>query len=236
MNGLLVTDGRRRGRRKSRRGEFGDSLATRTRPLGLGDGGASRRASGIMDKEAWVPAERIDQAILSIRGQRVILDSPIATLYGVAVGRLNQAVSRNLARFPEDFMFQLTEREVANLRSHSVISSSAKGTWGGRRYRPRAFTEHGVVMLSSVLRSEPAVHVNIEVVRAFVRLRRTVQTNRELTRRIRRLERMHDAKFRVVFDAIRALMDPPPTPPKRRIDFHSQGKGPALLGAHPPDR
>mgnify|MGYP003460250970 CR=1 FL=1 len=133
-------------------------------------------------------------------------------------------------------MFQMTERETANLRSHCVTSSSAEGTWGGRRYRPRAFTEHGVVMLSSVLRSQRAVRVNIEVVRAFVRLRRAVQTNRELTRRLRRLERMHDAKFRMVFDAIRALMDPPPTPPKRRIGFHSQGKGPALLEAHTPNR
>jgi len=236
MNGLRSDGGQEPRTTEGRREEFGDSPATSTNLLGLGNRKPSRRTPAMLEKEPLVPAERIDQAILTIRGQRVILDSDIASMYGVAVKRLNEAVRRNQARCPQDFMFQLTDREAANLRSQIATSSSAEGAWGGRRYRPRAFTEHGVVMLSSVLRSEHAVHVNIEVVRAFVRLRRAVQTNRELIRRIRRLERMHDAKFQVVFDAIRALMDPPTTPSKRRIGIHSQGSGPALLEARPPDR
>jgi hypothetical protein len=130
---------------------------------------------------------------------------------------LNQAVKRNLARFPEDFMFQLTAAEFENLRSQTVTSS----LHGGRRYLPYAFTEHGVAMLSSVLRSERAVLVNIEVVHAFVRLRRILATHQDLARKLVSLEKKYDAQFRVVFDAIRDLM-PPPSAPKRRIGFKGE--------------
>ncbi|HSA24461.1 MAG TPA: ORF6N domain-containing protein [Myxococcota bacterium] len=135
-------------------------------------------------------------------------------MYCVPVKVLNQAVKRNLGRFPADFMFQLDEAESENLRSQSVTSSS----WGGRRYRPFAFTEQGVAMLSSVLRSERAVQVNIEIMRAFVRLRGLLQSNAELARKLAALEKKCDARFKVVFDAIHELMAPPPTP-RRRIGF-----------------
>ena len=141
-------------------------------------------------------------SIQSIRGERVILDSVLAVLYGVAVGRLNEAVRRNRARFPPDFMFQLTAQELSNLKSQTVISSR-----GGRRHRPYAFTEQGVAMLSSVLRSPRAVAVNIEIMRAFVRLRRWMADSRELTARLDELESRYDSQFKVVFDAIRQLME-----------------------------
>jgi hypothetical protein len=155
--------------------------------------------------------------ILMIRGQKVLLDADLATMYGVEVKVLNQAVKRNADRFPEDFMFQLSEDEVGILRSQSVTSSS----WGGRRYRPFAFTEQGVAMLSSVLRSPRAVQVNIEIMRAFVRLRQMLQTNSELSRKLAALEKKYDAQFKVVFEAIRELMTPP-TKPKRRIGFERE--------------
>jgi hypothetical protein len=143
-----------------------------------------------------------------------MLDSELAALYGVQPKALNQAVRRNVDRFPEDFMFQLTETEVAILRSRSVTSRS----WGGRRYLPYAFTEQGVAMLSTVLRSPRAVHVNIEIMRAFVRLRKMLKENADLARKLEALERKYDAQFKVVFDAIRGLMAPAPKP-KRRIGF-----------------
>ena len=148
---------------------------------------------------------RVEDAILAIRGQKVLLDADLAPMYGVTVRALNQAVKRNSARFPADFMFELTVEETTNLRSQSVISSS----WGGRRYLPRAFTEQGVAMLSSVLRSERAALVNVEIMRAFVRLRQMLQQNAELARKLAALEKKYDAQFRVVFDAIRELMAPP---------------------------
>ena len=128
----------------------------------------------------------------------------------------NQAVARNLERFPDDFMFQLTAKEYRVVRSQSVTSSS----WGGRRYRPRAFTEQGVAMLSSVLRSQRAVAVNIEIMRAFVRLRELLSSNADLARRLDELGKKYDAQFKIVFDAIRQLMTPPPNPAKKRIGFH----------------
>ncbi|MBN1653576.1 MAG: ORF6N domain-containing protein [Deltaproteobacteria bacterium] len=155
--------------------------------------------------------------ILIIRGHKVLLDADLAIMYGVEVKVLNQAVKRNVDRFPEDFMFQLSEDEVGILRSQSVTSSS----WGGRRYRPFAFTEQGVAMLSSVLRSPRAVQVNIEIMRAFVRLRQMLQTNSELSRKLAALEKKYDAQFKVVFEAIRELMTPP-TKPKRRIGFERE--------------
>lgn len=141
------------------------------------------------------PLERIAQAILVVRGQRAILDIDLAELYGVATKALLQAVRRNPDRFPDDFMFQLDKQEVANLRSQFVTSR-----WGGRRYAPYAFTEQGVAMLSSVLRSERAVLVNIEIMRAFVRLRRILASNVELARKLNELEAKYDTQFKVVFD------------------------------------
>ncbi|MBM4297115.1 MAG: ORF6N domain-containing protein [Deltaproteobacteria bacterium] len=166
--------------------------------------------------------ERIERAILLIRGHRVLLDADLALLYGVSVGRLNEAVKRNRHRFPDDFMFQLSEAEyrslraqAGNLKSQFAISSLA---WGGRRHPPYAFTEQGVAMLSSVLHSKRAVEVNIEIMRTFVRLRQLLSTNAELTRKLQVLENKYDAQFKVVFDAIRQLMKPP-EPKKRKIGF-----------------
>ena len=133
-----------------------------------------------------------------------MLDVDLAALYGVSVKRLNQQVQRNVERFPTDFMFQLTSADGDNLRSQIATSS-----WGGRRSSPYAFTEQGVAMLSSVLRSPPAVHVNIEIMRAFVRLRRMLDSNAELSRRIEALEQNYDGKFRIVFDAIRDVNEAP---------------------------
>ena len=165
---------------------------------------------------ALVPSERIERSILLIRGQKVMLSIDLAELYQVEPRVLVQAVKRNIDRFPEDFMFQLTEEEYTNLKSQIVISS-----WGGlRRARPYAFTEQGVAMLSSVLRSKRAVQVNIEIMRAFVRLRRILASHVDLARKLEALEKKYDAQFKIVFDAIRQLMAPPePEPPKKRIGF-----------------
>jgi hypothetical protein len=157
----------------------------------------------------------IPQRILTIRGHRVMLDVDLAELYDVPTKSLNQAIRRNMDRFPEDFMFQLTEAEFAGLRSQFVTSKKKRG---GRRYMPYVFTEQGVAMLSGVLNSDRAVQVNIAIMRAFVRMRETMASHRELAQRLNTLEKTYDAHFRVVFDAIRALMEPPKTP-RRRIGF-----------------
>jgi len=159
--------------------------------------------------------ERISQTILLIRGEKVLLDVDLAALYGVETGALVRAVKRNLERFPADFMLQLSQEEWDNLRSQVGISSS----WGGRRYPPYAFTEQGVAMLSSVLRSDQAVQVNIEIMRAFVRLREILSTHADLAKKLENLERKYDSQFKAVFDAIRQLMAPP-VPKKRPIGFH----------------
>lgn len=160
-----------------------------------------------------LPAKRIERTILVLRGEKVLLDVDIALLYGVETRVLVQAAKRNRERFPSDFMFQLTVEEIENLRSQSVISS-----WGGRRYRPYAFTEQGVAMLSSVLRSERAVRVNIEIMRAFVRLRHVMSTQVDLLRRLDELEQRYDSQFKAVFEALRQLMSPP-APARKRIGF-----------------
>lgn len=173
-----------------------------------------------MAKEQLIPAERIERAILSIRGQNVMLDSDLADLYGVETKNLNKAVKRNLDRFPADFMFQLTAEEAEVLRFQIGTSKSARR--GGRRYLPHAFTEQGVAMLSSVLRSPRAVQVNIAIMRAFVRLREILATHKDLAHKLDEHERRlgeHDHQIQVVFDAIRQLMAPPPAPKKRRIGF-----------------
>ena len=149
-----------------------------------------------------VPGRVIAGAILWIRGQRVILDQDLASLYGVETRVLVQAVKRNPARFPSDFMFRLTGPEFERSRSQFVIS---KGS-GGRRHRPYAFTEQGVAMLSSVLHSRRAVQVNVEIMRAFVRLRHLLVSHERLARKLAVMERRYDAQFKVVFDAIRQLM------------------------------
>jgi hypothetical protein len=164
-------------------------------------------------------AQALIARIHSIRGHKVMLDADLAELYGVQTKALIQAVKRNPARFPSDFMFSLMEQEVENLRSQIVTSSSALRNWGGRRTAPYAFTEQGVAMLSSVLKSSKAVQVNVEIMRAFVRLRGLIGHNRELARRLDDLESRYDQQFKVVFDAIRELMTPPAPAPKRRIGF-----------------
>jgi len=165
-------------------------------------------------KASAVASGIIERSILSLRQHRVMLDAQLAVLYGVEVKVLNQAVKRNRERFPADFMFQLTPEEARDLRSQAVTSRS----WGGARTPPYAFTEQGVAMLSSVLRSPRAVQVNIEIMRAFVRLRRMLQANSDLARKLAALEARYDAQFKVVFDAIRELMQPP-AQPRRRIGF-----------------
>jgi hypothetical protein len=170
--------------------------------------------------KATVPAERIERAILFLRDEKVLLDKDLAELYGVTTGNLNRAVTRNLDRFPEDFMFRLTKDEFDDLIFHFGTSS-----WGGTRKRPRAFTEQGVAMLSSVLRSKRAVLVNIEIMRAFVRFRRMLASHAELTRKLEELEKKYDKQFAVVFDAIRQLMKPS-AEERERIGFAPPEKKP----------
>ena len=150
-----------------------------------------------------VPSERIESKIYIIRGQKVMLDSDLAELYDVKTKVLLQAVKRNADRFPNDFMFQLSEQEYKILRSQFVTSN-----WGGRRYLPFAFTEQGVAMLSSILKSKRAIHVNIQIMRTFTKLRQVLVTHEGLKRKIEALERKYDQQFRVVFDAIKALVEP----------------------------
>ncbi len=176
-------------------------------------------------EQAIIPIGGIEQVILLIRGQKVILDASSALLYGVTTKVLNQAVRRNFERFPEDFMFRITPEEFDRLTSHAstaglrsqFVSSNQRG---GRRYPPYVFTEQGVAMPSSVLRSPRAVQVNIEIMRAFVRLRKMLGSNTGLARKLRALERKYDAQFKVVFDAIRQLMIPPKVK-RRRIGFEA---------------
>jgi hypothetical protein len=170
-------------------------------------------------KKPLIPVERIEQAILLIRGHKLILDSDLAVLYGVTTTRLNQQVRRNIDRFPNDFSFVLTAEEFANLKLQFATSSSK---WGGRRKLPRAFTEHGAVMAATVLNTPTAVAVSIEVVRAFVRLRQLLVSHEDLARKLEELENKlvaHDEQFAVVFEAIRQLMTPPKPAPKGRIGF-----------------
>ena len=165
-------------------------------------------------QKAIIPIGQIEQRILLIRGQRVMLSTHLAELYNVETRVLNQAVKRNISRFPEDFMFQLNSTEAERLVSQNVIPH--KKYFGGTL--PYAFTEQGVAMLSSVLNSERAIKVNIEIMRAFVRLRQILASNKELAKRLDELEKKYDVQFKIVFDAIRELMKPPETK-KRPIGF-----------------
>ena len=169
-----------------------------------------------------VPVERVENRILLIRDQKVILDSDLARLYEVSTKRLNEQAKRNIARFPSDFMFQLTEAETSFLRSQFATSKIGRG---GRRYLPYAFTEHGAIMAASVLNSERAVQASIYVVRAFVKLRQILATHKELAQKLALLERKlqsHDGQIRGLFDAIRELMLPPKTRPKKQIGYHTE--------------
>jgi len=175
------------------------------------------------DQVDLIPAEQIEQAILLLRGQKVMLDRDLASLYGVEVKQLKRTVKRNLDRFPADFMFQLTADEAS--RSRCQIGTLKRGH--NVKYLPFAFTEQGVAMLSSVLRSPRAVQVNIAVMRAFVRLRETLSLHKELAHKLTELERRiesHDASIQTLFEAIRQLMAPPTPPHKKPIGFHVQEK------------
>jgi len=175
-----------------------------------------------------VAIERIDPRIYAIRGHHVLLSPHLAELYEVLPKALNQAVKRNRDRFPSDFMFKLTRREFANLKSQFVTSS-----WGGmRRSTPYAFTQEGVAMLSSVLHSSRAVQVNIAIMRAFVQLRQMARTHKELSEKIAAMEKRYDSHFRVVFKAIHKLLDPPPAPPRQRIGFAIAPVPPAVAAGH----
>jgi len=163
-----------------------------------------------------IPIEHIERCILLLRGHKVMLDADLAELYGVAVKRLNEQVRRNSRRFPSDFIFQLTREEYQSLRSQSATLNEGRGRH--RKYLPYAFTEQGVAMLSSVLNSSRAIDVNIEIMRAFVRLREMMATHKGFARKMDALEKKYDAQFKVVFEAIRQLMKPP-EPNKRKIGF-----------------
>ena len=156
-------------------------------------------------RTSLIPLERIGKCILLIRGQKVMLDSDLAELYGVPTKRLNEQVRRNIARFPEDFLFKLTLREAKNLRSQFATSSSS---YGGRRYRPYAFTEQGVAMLSSVLHSDRAIQVNILIMRTFVQLRQWLSSHAGLARKLEEMERKYDEQFRTILEVIHQLMAP----------------------------
>ncbi len=166
-------------------------------------------------KLAIIQLGRIEKRILILRSQRVMLSTDLAKLYGVAPRVFVQAVKRNIERFPGDFMFQLTKQGLNNLKSQFVTSS-----WGGiRRAMPYAFTEQDVAMLSSVLRSKRAMMVNIGIMRAFIKLREMLASHRDMARNLAEMEKRYDAQFKVVFDAIRMLMEPA-RKPRRRIGFH----------------
>jgi phage regulator Rha-like protein len=168
-----------------------------------------------------IPADVVESKILFLRNKKVMLDSDLAELYGVETFNLNKAVKRNMDRFPEDFMFQLNKEETDTLR-FQIGMSKTQGR-GGRRYLPYAFTEQGVAMLSSVLRSKRAVQVNIAIMRAFVKLREMITSNRSLAKKLEELEKKYDTQFQVVFDAIRQLMEPPESK-NNKIGFQLKDK------------
>lgn len=175
-----------------------------------------------------IAVEVIATRIIELRGKKIMLDRDLAKLYGVQAKVLNQAVKRNIKRFPEDFMFQLSWEEVESLRSQIVTLNNTKPGTSGRgrhiKYLPYAFTEHGVAMLSSVLNSERAIQVNILIMRAFSKLREILLTHKELAAKIEALEKRyseHDRTIRTIFEAIKQLLEPPPAKKKRIIGFHA---------------
>jgi hypothetical protein len=175
-----------------------------------------------MKNTALVLAKKVDSKILFLRDQKVILDADLAELYGVSVKRLNEQVKRNISRFPSDFLFRLSRSEYENLRSQIATSSS---NYGGRRYLPHAFTEHGAIMAATVLNSKRAIEMSIFVVRSFVRMREALATNRQIEAKLAELERRlesHDGDIQQLIEAIRELMEPEPANP-RRIGFEAPG-------------
>jgi len=165
-----------------------------------------------------VSAEIVATKILFVRSKKVILDRDLAEMYGVKTKELNQAVQRNLERFPDDFMYQLTREEVVNLKSQFVTSS-----WGGVRKPPRVFTEQGVAMLSGLLNSKRAIQVNIAIMRAFVKLRELLLTHKELAEKLEELERkyqLHETDIQAIFEVIKKLLEPPPEPPRPRFGLN----------------
>jgi hypothetical protein len=185
------------------------------------DGGFEKMS----EKHALVPLERIERTILLIRGQKVMLDSDLAQLYEVETKALNKAVKRNIERFPADFMFRLSLKESEALRFHFGTLKLGRGQH--RKYTPYVFSEQGVAMLSSVLRSRRAVLVNIDIMRAFVRLREILASHKDLARKLEDLERKCDAQFKVVFEAIRQLIAPPgPEETPKRMGFNVRERSP----------
>jgi hypothetical protein len=171
----------------------------------------------VKEKTGLIPVERIQQKIYLVRGKKVMLDSDLAILYGVETKVFNQAVRRNLDRFPEDFMFQLNEEEASSLRSQFVTLEKGRGKYS--KYAPFAYTEHGVAMLSSVLRSTKAIAVNIQIVRSFINLRELLLSNESLARRVAALELQTSQHSKTILSIIRALESPKEPPSKRRIGF-----------------
>jgi len=174
------------------------------------------------NKSMMVADEMIVTKIYLLRGQKVMLDEDLAELYQVPTGRLNEQVKRNIARFPADFMFQLTKEEFENLKSQNATSS-----WGGRRKLPSAFTEHGVLMLSSVLNSERAVSVNIQIMRIYTKMRELLLTHKDILLKLEQLERQtlqNTEDIQVVFDHLRQLLMPAEQAERRRIGFRRPGE------------
>ncbi len=165
------------------------------------------------ETDSLIPIERIASQIYLLRGDKVMLDSDLAALYGIETGALTRAMKRNRERFPSDFCFQLSKEEFEILRSQTGISSQ----WGGRRYPPWAFTEHGVAMLSSVLRSKRAVQLNVAIIRTFVRLRQVLASNEELAQKVAQ----HDRQIAALFTQVTALLEPPDPPRRHLIGFVS---------------
>jgi hypothetical protein len=177
-----------------------------------------------------IPNEIIENRIFLIRGKKVMLDDDLARLYGVQTKVLNQAVKRNMARFPEDFMFQLTKQEAEIWKSQIVISNEilksriVTSRWGGKRKLPYVFTEQGVAMLSSVLKIKQAIRVNIQIMRTFTKIREMIVSNKALREQIEAMERKYDSKFKVVFDVIKRLVEKDAIEPKKIIGFRDRKK------------
>lgn len=170
-------------------------------------------------KNIIVPSEIIENRIFLIRGKKVMFDKDLAKLYNVLTKNLNKAVNRNIERFPEDFMFQLAKEELQNLRFHFGTSS-----WGGSRTLPYVFTEQGVAMLSSVLKSQQAIRVNIQIMRTFTKIREMIVSNKALREKIEAMEQKYDSKFKVVFEVIKRLIDKDTIEPVKIIGFQDRKK------------
>lgn len=171
----------------------------------------------VSKRQSIVPTERIENKILFLRKYKVMLDKDLAELYQVSTKRLNEQVKRNIRRFPGDFMFQLTKKEFKILKSQFAASS-----WGGVRKMPYVFTEQGIAMLSSVLNSERAIQVNIQIMRTFTKLRDMIATHKDLKQKLKEMEQKYDKQFQVVFQALEQLLEEPEPKPKKQIGFHAQ--------------